>query len=286
MKEKMDKGRHMGGIVGIGTETYLYLNGLKPSEATVLSDGVTLLPAACSPDPDDIIRKSRSEIDIGVACVFLRSVSACFHITADNPKDLAARAWNSQWDAVLLSALHDCEIGHTFQAEVPPESFAQSEHFHITNYAFKGLGSGKPKRITPAKHRWLSRHYSAAKALLDDDRYSNAVHCLSSYRWHSMPRAQLALLWSGIEGLFRVDYELSFRLSLYAAKFLHPKSHTRQRTLFDATKRLYSVRSKAVHGGKLKAPQDAVRDSLHLLRKLVVKCAETAALPDTNTLAP
>ena len=64
----------------------------------------------------------------------------------------------------------------------------------------------------------------AAKALLDDDGYSNAVHCLSSYRWHSMPRAQLALLWSGIEGLFRVDHELSFRLSLYAAKFLCPSS--------------------------------------------------------------
>lgn len=270
----------------MGTETYLYLNGIKPSEVIVLSDGVTLLPATCSPDPDDIIRKSHSEIDIGVACVFLRSVSACFHITADNPKDLAVCAWNSQWDAVLLSALHDCEIGHTFQAEVPPEDFAKSEHFHITNYAFKGLSSGKPKRITSAKHRWLSRHYTSARALLDDDRYSNAVHCLSSYRWHSMPRAQLALLWSGIEGLFRVDYELSFRLSLYAARFLFPKNRARQRSLFDATKKLYSVRSKAVHGGKLKAPQDAVRDSLNLLRKLVVKCAETASLPNTNDLVP
>lgn len=286
MEEKMDKGKHMGGIIGIGTVTYLYLNGIKPSEATVLSDGVTLLPATCSPDPDDIIQKSRSEIDIGVACVFLRSVSACFHIAADNPKELAARTWNSQWDAILLSALHDCEVGHTFQAEVPPEEFAKSEHFHITNYAFKGLSSGKPKRITPAKHRWLSRHYTSAKALLDDDRYSNAVHCLSSYRWHSMPRAQLALLWSGIEGLFRVEHELSFRLSLYAARFLYPKSRTRQRSLFDSTKKLYSMRSKAVHGGKLKAPQDAVRDSLALLRKLVVKCAEIASLPDTNALAP
>ena len=286
MKKKTDRSAIMGGILGIGTETYLYLNGIKPSSAMALSDGVTLLPAKCNPHPDDIIKKNRSELDIGVTCVFLRSVSACLHITADNPKDLALRAWGSQWDAVLLSALLGCEIGHTFQAEVPPEDFAKAKHFHITNYAFKGLASGAPKLITPAKHRWLSRYYASADALLKDDRYSNAVHCLYSYRWHSMPRAQLALLWSGIEGLFRIDYELSFRLSLYAARFLYPRNRTKQKKLFDSIKKLYSTRSKAVHGGLLKAPHDAVRDSHILLGMLVVKCAEISSLPDTDSLAP
>ena len=273
-------------IAGKGKLTYLYLNGIRPSEATDLSDGVVLLPASCNPDPDDIIAKSRSEVDIGVACVFLRSVSACFRITADSPKDLAVRAWNSQWDAVLLSALHDCEIGHTFQAEVPPEDFAKSKDFHVTNYAFKGLSSGRPERITPAKHRWIADHYRSAKALQDQDRYRDAVHCLSSYRWHSMPRAQLALLWSGIEGLFGVDYELSFRLSLYIARFLAPRSRARQKSLFDSTKKLYTVRSKAVHGGKLKNAHEAVEDSVSLLRKLVIKCAEIKTMPESDKLAP
>jgi hypothetical protein len=286
MNERHQKEKSMRGIIGKGTETYLYLNGIRPSEATVLSEGVVLLPASCNPDPDDIIRKSRSEIDLGVACVFLRSVSACLHITANTPKDLAIRTWNAQWDAVLLSALHDCEIGHSFQAEVPPEDFAKSEDFHVTNYAFKGLTAGKPKMITPAKHRWLSRHYVSAKTLLDDDRFMNAVHCLSSYRWHTMPRIQLALLWSGIEGLFGVDYEVSFRLSQYIARLLCPRNKVRQRLLFDSTKKLYTVRSKAVHGGKLKAPGDAVKQSLDLLRKLVVRCAETQSMPNTDMLAP
>ncbi|MCP4269834.1 MAG: hypothetical protein GY777_30390 [Candidatus Brocadiaceae bacterium] len=274
------------GIIGKGKETYLYLNGIRPSEATDLSDGVMLLPASCNPDPDDIISKSPSEIDIGVACIFLRSVSACFHITADVPKNLAIRAWNSQWDAILLSALHDCEIGHTFQAEVPPESFTKAKDFHVTNYAFKGLSSGKSKKVTPAKHRWITNHYKSAKALLDNDRYRNAVHCLSSYRWHSMPRAQLALVWSGIEGLFNVDYELSFRLSLYTAKFLAPKVRARQKVLFESTKKLYTIRSKAVHGGKLKNTGTAVEESVALLRKLIIKCAENKSLPKVDKLAP
>jgi hypothetical protein len=62
-------------IIGKGTETYLYLNGIKPLKPIALSDGVILLPAACQPNPDDIIAKSKSEMDIGVACVFLEGSS-------------------------------------------------------------------------------------------------------------------------------------------------------------------------------------------------------------------
>ncbi len=274
------------GIVGTGKETYIYLNGIKPREKVTLGDGVVLLPASCRPAPDDIIAKSKSEIDIGVACVFLRSVSACFRITADTPRNLAVRAWNSQWDAVFLGALHDCEVGHTFQSNVPPEEFPKASEFHVTNYAFRGLNMGKVKQITPHEHRWIAAHYSKAKKLMDDDRYRDAVHSLSSYRWHSMPRAQLALLWSGIEGLFGVDQELSFRLSLYITRYLSPRRGLRQQAIFDSTKKLYAIRSKAVHGGKIKNPHESVKESVKMLRQLVVKCAEQEGLPNTDGLAP
>lgn len=271
---------------GKGTETFIYLNGIKPTRAIALGNGLELRPATCNPNPDDIIAKNQSEVDIGVTCIFLRSVTACFRVTAPSPKELAVRAWNSQWDAVLLSALHDCEIGCTFQSDVPPERFAAANDFHVTNYHFKGLNCGKPTKITSAKHRWIDQHYGSARDLLDQHQFSDAVHCLSSYRWHTMPRAQLALLWSGIEGLFGVDYELSFRLSLYTAKFLAPRSRSRQKALFNSIKKLYSVRSKAVHGGKLKEPMPAVDESIKLLRKLVLKCAENQSLPDTSALVP
>ena len=101
-----------------------------------------------------------------------------------------------------------------------------------------------------------------------------------------MPRAQLALLWSGIEGLFSVDYELSFRLSLYIARFLSPRRGTRQKAIFDSVKNLYAVRSKAVHGGKLKNPHEAAKGTVKILRQLVVKCAERKGLPKTDDLAP
>jgi len=107
-------------------------------------------------------------------------VSACFRIAAETTRELAVKAWNSQWDAVLLSALHDCEVGHTFLSDVPPEDFPKARESHVTNYAFKGLNAGKVKKITPSEHRWITGHYSSAKMLLDDDRYRDAVHSLSS----------------------------------------------------------------------------------------------------------
>ena len=119
---------------GKGEGTYLYLNGIRPRENLRLDDAVVLMPSSCDPCPDDIIAKSKTEIDIGVACVFLRSVSACLHIVAATPREVAVKAWNAQWDAVLLGALHDCEVGHTFQSDVPPERFAEAEDFHVTTF--------------------------------------------------------------------------------------------------------------------------------------------------------
>ncbi len=101
-----------------------------------------------------------------------------------------------------------------------------------------------------------------------------------------MPRAQLALLWSGIEGLFGIDYELSFRLSLYIAKYLAPRNRVRQKAIFNNVKKMYSIRSKAVHGGKLKSPNDSVQESIKILHRLVVKSAEMGRLPETDDLAP
>lgn len=275
------------GIIGKEKETYLYLNGIKPREKICLDDGVFFVSSSCKPNQDDIISKSKSEIDIGVACVFLRSVSSCLHVVAKTPRQLGMKAWNAQWDAVLLGALHNCEVGFNFQSDVSPENFSDSTYFNIINYAFKGLNSsGKIKKMTVADHKWAAKHYNKAKSLMDNDRYGSAVHSLSSYRWHSMPRAQMALLWSGIEGIFGVEHELSFRLSLYISRYLSPHRKDGQKKIFDDVKKLYSIRSKAVHGGKINDFGESVNKSVKMLRRLIMKCAENGELPKVNQLAP
>lgn len=271
---------------GITNLDYLFINGIEPTEEVELGNGVTLIQSVCEPSQSDIISKCKNEIDIGVACLFLRLVHACFRISGDSQKEIASRSWNAQWDALLLSAILDCEVGWNFQSDVLPEEFSKATRVHITNYFFEGFNKGEVKQLSQAEHKWINEYYGNAKELMDDERYQNAIHCLASYRWHSMSRAQLTLLWSGIEGLFGVQHELSFRLSLYIARFLSPRKSKRQKNLFESTKKLYNIRSKAVHGSGIKSPTESVMNTTDILRKLVLKCAETHSLPNIDNLAP
>ena len=273
-------------ISGYSKETYIYLNGIGVSKKLKLGDDIELLPAICSPKPSDIISVSKSEIDIGVTTIFLKQVRSQFHITADNPKTLAISAWNSLWDALLLSAIFDCEAVCNFQCDKPAEQFDSECKLEVTNYHLRGL-TDSIYVLNDNDQVWIEQHFQVAKKLLDKPKFQNAVHSLATYRWHSLPTARLALIWSGIEGLFDVDTELVFRLSLYIAKFLAPNKNDETKTIFLKVKKLYSQRSSAVHGSKIKGEvADAVTDSAQLLRNLLKQCIAVGDLPQVDELVP
>jgi hypothetical protein len=273
-------------IAGHGTETYLFLNGIVVTRKLVLGDHVELWPADCSPEPDAIIKGSRSEIDIGVSTIFLRQVRSQIRVTADNSKQLATRAWNSIWDAVLLSAFCDCEAVCNLQSDAPAERFGQGSQLRVTNYHLRGLVA-EPHVISEAEAVWIEANVGAARALLERPRFRDAVHALASYRWHSLPRARLALLWAGIEGLFGVDSEIVFRLSLYVARFLAPNDAHERGQIFAGVKKLYKYRSAAVHGSQIKGdPPGLVKDSVDLLQRLLRRCVELRDLPQVEMLVP
>jgi hypothetical protein len=273
-------------ISGYDRETYFYLNGIGISKKLKLGDNIELLPANCSPNPSDIISVSKSEVDIGVISIFLRQVRSQFHIMAGNPKALVVIAWNSLWDALLLSALFDCEAVCNFQCDKPAEEFGADCKLEITNYHLRGL-TDTIYAINDEDHAWIEQHFQTAKKLLNKPKFQNAVHCLATYRWHSLPRARLSLIWSGIEGLFDVETELVFRLSLYIARFLAPTNYDDMKTIFSNVKKLYTQRSSAVHGSKIKGEvEDAVNDSAELLRTLLKQCIIIGDLPRVDELAP
>ncbi len=273
-------------ISGYGQETFLYLNGIGISRKLQLGDNIELLPASCSPDPDDIIKVSRSEVDIGVTSIFLRQVGSQFRISADDPKALATIAWNSLWDALLLSAIHDCEAVCNFQCDKPAEEFSAKCRFEITNYHLRGL-TNSVYVIGDEEASWIEKHFQTARKLLDKQEFQNAVHCLATYRWHAHPRARLALIWSGIEGLFNIESEIVFRLSLYTARFLASDNKEEMKTIFSDVKRLYKQRSAAVHGSIIKGEvSKSIDDSVQLLKTLLKRCIVAGNLPRVEELAP
>lgn len=142
-----------------------------------------------------------------------------------------------------------------------------------------------PYQLNDNDEKWINAYYSTAYKLLDKDPYMTAVHAMASYKWHSMPRVQLSVLWSGIEALFEVSTEISFRISLYIVNFLAGSDAAGARELFSKTRKRYSSRSASVHGGKIKGNiDDLVSESAILLNRIIRRCAELGTLPDTEDL--
>ena len=267
------------------TETYLYVNGLSVDRPIALNPHVTLHPATWVASREVVEPLCESQLDFAVASVFLPHVTSQLRVTASTGRELATLAWNSVWDAVLLSALCDCEAVCNFQCSTAVEKLGPDSRLHITNYQLRGLV--EVHTMTAAEADWAVTSFGVARRLLSDSSFQAAVHALASYRWHSLPRARLALLWSGIEGLFRIESEVVFRLSLYVAKFLWPDDEDRRRSAFAEVKTLYKARSAAVHGGKLKEnPGVTVQRSAILLRQLLFRCVSLDDVPKVERLAP
>lgn len=242
------------------------------------------MPAGPAELSQSLLEGIERDEDRAIAMLFLPRVTSQLRINGNNAEEVATRAWNGVWDGILAGALAGCEVICNLQASVPVEELTASSQVHVTNHHLRGLSSWPPITLKAEQLAWLASHFSNARALLSKEAYRDAVHSLSSYRWHSLPRAQLAMLWSGIEGLFGIDSEVTFRLSIGIAKLLGD-GEDEQRQIFESTKALYKARSKAVHGGRMKGDAiDAVSKSAALLNRLILRVAEQRRLPDIEQL--
>ncbi len=271
-------------IIGCGTETYLFVNGLFTSEEVQLHDNVVLTPVKAEFDHRKVSNLLKNDVDFAVATIAGRTIASQLRINASDAKQLAFSAWNASWDCILLGAIFHCEVMENLQCDKPVEQLEEASFLHVTNYAFHAMFS-EPYILTSADTCWIGKHYATASNLLEKDEYMNAVHAMASYRWHSVPRVQLAILWSGIEALFHASTEISFRISLYIANFLARDNPAEAKELFKKIRKLYSSRSAAVHGGNIKGDEDElVSESASLLNRIIKHCAECGELPNTENL--
>ena len=205
-------------MIGCGTETYLYVNGIATSKEVVLHNDIVLLPVTTNLHYKKVSKLLERDVDFAVVCVSGKSIGSQIRIQAADSKELACVAWNTVWDCLLLGALFRCEVMVNIQCDKPVEQLKNATYVHITNYQFRALFEA-PYQLTIEDEEWIRSHYSAACELLKKDAFETAVHAMASYKWHSMPRVQLAILWSGMEALFEASAEISFRISLYIANF-------------------------------------------------------------------
>lgn len=258
----------------------MYISGLDISKQLKLSENLTLLPIERQLDLNCMAKSLESDVDFAISILCAQNCKAQLKITADNPEELAVLTWNAQWDIILLDAILNCNAMCNIQSSVSADSLCKDSFVNITNYHLHGILQ-EPYQIVDEDAQWLHTYFGNAKSLLDSQpSFMTAVHSMASFRWHSLPRVQLAILWAGIEALFGVTSELVFRISLYIANFLSADIQEAN-LLFSKTKKLYSARSSAVHGNKTKKIDEnqAVSDSAELLKRLIRKCIETNRMP-------
>ena len=273
------------GTIGIGTETYLYINGISCDHEINLGKNIVLMPANSEFQFDKASKLMKNDIDYAIAVLCAIKLTSQLRITAADAEQLAVAAWNAQWDCILLGALFNCEVMCNLQSDKAISELKDASYINVTNYELHALLS-QNYTITESDEEWIKKYYKSAMRLTTtSDIFRTAVHSMSSYRWHSMPRVQLAVLWSGIESLFNVSTEVSFRVSLYIARFLSNKNAQESRDLFKRVKKLYNLRSSAVHGNKTKDDLvPSVEESALLLNQLIIKCAEIESLPNLEKL--
>ena len=130
--------------------------------------------------------------------------------------------------------------------------------------------------LTKEDLSWIRQHYEVFNRLAaESESFRLALGSAIDWRYTNDARAAIARIWSGIESIFGITSELVFRISLLSASLLEERGEARK-IRFEAVKKLYSLRSKAIHGESLPEEKilSAMNDSFHILRELLLLTIE------------
>ncbi len=140
------------------------------------------------------------------------------------------------------------------------------------------LDVSEPTKIEKSDLTWVKENLGKVLSLSKQARFSTALDALCSYLHTERDRMKAAQLWVGIEAIFEVEFEISYRLPLLAALMLKPRGPGCKQ-LRDNVKKLYNERSKAIHGQEFKNAREHVHEVRKLLARLLTKIIEDGNLP-------
>ncbi len=130
--------------------------------------------------------------------------------------------------------------------------------------------------VTAADVEWMRTYYERfEKLLIKSKKVAFALVASVDWRYAHDQRTAIARIWSGIESLLGISVEIVYRLSITSASLLKPRGPERI-AYYDAIRKLYGIRSKAVHGDEI--PEEklnaGLNDSFILLRDLLIAAAD------------
>lgn len=132
----------------------------------------------------------------------------------------------------------------------------------------------KSDALDVAEAKWCQEHFEEFNRLAhEEERFRFALEAAIDWRYSKDARAAIARVWAGIESLFAINSELLYRISLLASTIMAQRGAARIEA-YKRTKRIYGVRSKAVHGESLSDTKliDGLHDSFEILRTFLLDC--------------
>lgn len=121
---------------------------------------------------------------------------------------------------------------------------------------------------------WINDNFESFNNLAAKSvKFRLALESAIDWRFSYDTRIAISRIWTGIESLFGVSSELVFRISLLCSNLLE-QDYLLRIKLFNKCKKLYGIRSKAVHGDKLSEDDlsTSLLDSDELLKQLLILC--------------
>lgn len=134
----------------------------------------------------------------------------------------------------------------------------------------------EPVLIQQADLQWVLGRFIQYGEMLQSPKFRLAVEALTTHQHLVSLRMMAASLWSGIESLLGIQAELRFRIALSIASLLEPRGQQRAER-YRRIKKLYDVRSRAVHGAAMNESEliSHVAETRKLLSSIVCTMVES-----------
>jgi len=142
----------------------------------------------------------------------------------------------------------------------------------------------KDSEISDDDIDWIYTNYDKFNRLCaESERFYFSLKAAVDWRFSENIRTAISRIWAGIESILELKSETVYRLSIITSALLKSRGCERI-DFYKKIKKLYDVRSKAVHGARIsdKKLHRALDDSFDILSSILVLCIERGKTLDNE----
>ena len=136
------------------------------------------------------------------------------------------------------------------------------------------------RAFTSNDEKWFRENFERFNSLAaEDERFRFGLEAAIDWRYAKDPRIAISRVWAGIESIFAIKSELVYRISMLAACVMAKRGLARIKA-FKKIKKVYGIRSKAVHGEPLSDDKlfSGLHESFEILRHLLLDAVARGSL--------